>query len=130
MVASFNQIFEVRVTNVSCLFERVADTLIKQLPREKSQVSSDYSTAADPNSDHRQAYGESGERAFRGTTTSQVSVKLLKCCRINTTRTTVLSKERSLRIQYSCREKRDAIFFLFNGLSRATLQSLHIGVLS
>ena len=32
----FNQCFEVRATNVSCLIERVADTLIKQLPREKA----------------------------------------------------------------------------------------------
>ena len=29
---------------------------------------------------------------------------------LSTTRTTVLSRERSLRIQYSCREKRDVIF--------------------
>ena len=28
----------------------------------------------------------------------------------STTRTTLLSRERSLTIQYSCREKRDAIF--------------------
>ena len=110
MVTSFNQIFEVRTTTVSCLFVRVADTLIKQLPRAKAQVSSDYSTAADPSNDHRQTYGESGERAFRGNTSSQVLVELLKCCRINTTRTTVLSKERSLRIQFSCREKRDVNF--------------------
>ena len=40
---------------------------------------------------HRQTYRESGERAFKGNTTSQISVELLKCCRIfNTTRTTVL----------------------------------------
>ena len=39
------------------------------------------------------------------------SVELLKCCRISTKRTTVLSRERSLRIQYSCREKRDVNFF-------------------
>ena len=32
----FTQIFEVRATNVSCLFERVADTLIKQLTRKKA----------------------------------------------------------------------------------------------
>ena len=84
------------------------------------------------NNDHRQTYGESGERAFRGNTTSQVSFELLKCCRnfkqssqidfvsnrkpqvlqrkFSTKRTTVLSRERSLRIQYSCREKRDANF--------------------
>ena len=47
----------------------------------------------------------------RGNTTSQVSVELLKCCRISTTRTTVLSRECSLRIQYSCIVKRDANFF-------------------
>ena len=43
----FNQIFEVRTTNVSCLFERVVDMLIKQITREKAQVSSDYSTAGE-----------------------------------------------------------------------------------
>ena len=43
----FDQIFEVSATNVSCLIERVADTLIKQLPREKAQVSSDFSTAGE-----------------------------------------------------------------------------------
>ena len=43
----FDQTFEVRATNVSCLIERLADTLIKQLPREKAQVSSDYSTAVE-----------------------------------------------------------------------------------
>ena len=32
----FNQSFEVRATNVSCLFERVADTLIKHVPRKKA----------------------------------------------------------------------------------------------
>ena len=32
----FDQIFEIRATNVSCLIERLADTLIKQLPREKA----------------------------------------------------------------------------------------------
>ena len=56
------------------------------------------------------------------------SVELLKCCRISTTRTTVLSRERSLRIQYSCREKMDVI--ISNGPSRATLQSLQIGLLT
>ena len=39
----------------------------------------------------------------------------------------MLSRERSLRMQYSCREKRDDNFS--NGPSRATLQSLHIGLL-
>ena len=43
----FSQIFEVSATKVSCLIERVADTLIKQLPREKAQVSFDYSTAVE-----------------------------------------------------------------------------------
>ena len=43
----FNQIFEVSATKVSCLIERVADTLIKQLPRENAQVSFDYSTAVE-----------------------------------------------------------------------------------
>ena len=43
-----NQNFEVRSTNnVSCLIERVADMLIKQLPRENAYVSSDYSSAAE-----------------------------------------------------------------------------------
>ena len=32
----FDQTFEVSATEVSCLIERVADTLIKQLPREKA----------------------------------------------------------------------------------------------
>ena len=43
----FDQTFEASATDVSCLIERVADTLIKQLPREKAQVSSDYSTAVE-----------------------------------------------------------------------------------
>ena len=43
----FDQTFEVSTTNVYCLIERVADRLIKQLPREKAQVSSDYSTAVE-----------------------------------------------------------------------------------
>ena len=38
----FNQTFEVRATDVSCSVERIADTLVKQLPREKGQVSPDY----------------------------------------------------------------------------------------
>ena len=82
-----------------------------------------------PNNDHRQTYGESGELEFRGNITSQGSVELLnKCCRISTTRMAVLTRERSLRIQYSRCEKRHAIFFS-NGPSRATLQSLQIGLL-
>ena len=43
----FDQTFEVRATNVSCLIERVADTLIKQLPREKAQISSVFSSTAE-----------------------------------------------------------------------------------
>ena len=43
----FKQNFKVRATNVTCLFERVAKTLIKQMPREKAQVISAYSTAVE-----------------------------------------------------------------------------------
>ena len=39
--------FEIRATYVCCSIERVADTLIKQLPREKDQASSYYSTAVE-----------------------------------------------------------------------------------
>ena len=39
--------FEIRATNVCCSIEWIADTLIKQLLREKTQVSSDYSTAVE-----------------------------------------------------------------------------------
>ena len=38
----FDQTFEVSATDVSCSIERIADTLVKQLPREKGQVSPDY----------------------------------------------------------------------------------------
>ena len=38
----FDQTFEVSATDVCCSIERVADTLVKQLPREKAQVSPDY----------------------------------------------------------------------------------------
>ena len=38
----FDQTFEVSATDVYCSIERVADTLVKQLPREKGQVSPDY----------------------------------------------------------------------------------------
>ena len=43
----FDPTFEVSATDISCLIERVADTLIKQLPRETAQVSSEYSTAVE-----------------------------------------------------------------------------------
>ena len=43
----FDQTFEVSATEVCCSIERVADTLVKQLSREKGQVSSDYSTTAE-----------------------------------------------------------------------------------
>ena len=36
------QTFEVSATDVSCSIERIADTLVKQLPRKKGQVSPDY----------------------------------------------------------------------------------------
>ena len=76
----------------------------------------------------QQTYVESGEQAFRGNTTSQISVELLMCCRIfNTTPTTVLLKNISLGIQYSCRKKGMSIFP--NDPSQANLQSLHIGPL-
>ena len=38
----FDQNFEVSATDVSCSIEQIADTLVKQLPREKGQVSPDY----------------------------------------------------------------------------------------
>ena len=47
MVASFRSNFEVSAADVCCSIERVADTLVKQLSREKAQVSPDYSTAVE-----------------------------------------------------------------------------------
>ena len=38
----FDQTFEVSATGVCCSIERVADTRVKQLPRETAQVSTDY----------------------------------------------------------------------------------------
>ena len=43
----FDQTFEVSAADVCCSIERVADTLVKQLSREKAQVSPDYSTAVE-----------------------------------------------------------------------------------
>ena len=42
---AFDQTFEVSATDVCCSIEGVTDTLVKQLPREKAQVSPDYQTA-------------------------------------------------------------------------------------
>ena len=39
--------FEVSATDVCCSIERVADTLVKRLPREKAQVSPGHSTAVE-----------------------------------------------------------------------------------
>ena len=70
---AFNQIFEVRAT----------DMLIKQLPREKAEVSSDYSSAAEFRTMITdRLMGNQANEHSRGNTTSQVSVELLKCCRI------------------------------------------------
>ena len=43
----FDQTFEVNATDVCCSIERVGDTLVKQLPREKGQVIPDYSTTVE-----------------------------------------------------------------------------------
>ena len=43
----FDQTFEVSATGVCYSIEQIADTLVKQLPREKAQVSPDYSTAVE-----------------------------------------------------------------------------------
>ena len=43
----FDQTFQVSATDVSCSIEQIADTLVKQLPREKGQVSPDYLTAVE-----------------------------------------------------------------------------------
>ena len=47
MVASLLNFFKIRATYVCCSIERVADTLIKQLPREKAQASFYYPAAVD-----------------------------------------------------------------------------------
>ena len=65
------------------LIERVADTLIEQLPREKAQVRPDCSSAAEFRTmiTDRLMRSQANEHS-RGNTTLQVSVELLKCCRI------------------------------------------------
>ena len=43
----FDQTFQVSATDASYSIERIADTLVKQLPRERGQVSPDYETAVE-----------------------------------------------------------------------------------
>ena len=43
----FDRTFKVSATDLCCSIERVVDTLVKQLSREKAQASPDYSTAVE-----------------------------------------------------------------------------------
>ena len=73
------------------------------------------------NSEQSQTYSESGERAFRDITFLQISVELLKCCRIfNTTLTTAASAI------FSVLAARKGMPFFSNDLLRSILLSLHI----
>ena len=114
----FNQIFEVRATNV-----RVADTLIKQLPRRKAQVSSDCSTAAGfrtvTDRLMRNQVNEHSEailpRKFQSSSSSAVeSVQHERLCSLE-----------SVASEYSTFVARKGMLFFSNGPSRAILQSLN-----